>query len=130
MIVGGISKIDPSLIPEKGSGLAATKYPFSTMEPGDVILVSVGSDDNDADMTLTQLKKRVQTAVSAFNSRTKKAGYEAKDFAIWIEEKKNGVMVAVRGNAASQDAAAAAVEKEKRSHKKKVLTGSDMAATE
>lgn len=86
-----VKKLD---IPAKGIRAGNQKYPFEMLKQGDGFMVL---PDVEEGLTLAQMKKRITEAVRQYERRCGKVGGEkAKDFAVWIEEKENGVYVALR----------------------------------
>jgi len=73
-------------IPEKGMRTQQMKYPFESMEKGQVRILTL--DDSDTDMTVEKLKKNVVNAAKAYETRLgrMKDGGKVKDFATWIAE--------------------------------------------
>ena len=74
------------VIPEKGVRTQQMKYPFESMEKGQVRILTL--DESDADMTVEKLKKNVVNAAKAYENRLGKMkdGGKVKDFATWIAE--------------------------------------------
>ena len=86
-------------IPEKGARVGRQKYPFDTLTQGDTILIRVDVED---ELSLAKLKKRVTEAVRQYERRVGKiGGQKAKDFAVWIDEKADGVYVGLRTDLSS-----------------------------
>lgn len=81
-------------IPEKKHGFAV-RYPINDLKEGQGFLVK--PDKND-DVTLDVLRKRIVQSVRQAVRRLGKTsdGQAMKDFAVWVDEKKKGVYVALR----------------------------------
>jgi hypothetical protein len=97
MKIGAVTK--DVHIPEKGRVAGRQKYPFDTLGQGDAILIRADVEDG---LTLAQMKKRITEAVRQYERRCGKVGGEkAKDFAVWIDEKADGVYVGLRTDLSS-----------------------------